>query len=155
MMAALVGYASTSHDNVENVVSMGGDTYSIRVEAKSAFNRDGDKLKAEASDAAANYCAAQGKVLKVVSLTGKVPMFSTGYANAKIVFKALSPGDPELSSPPPSATAGSASVAPAARQLTTDELYNELMKLDDLRKKGILSDEEFQAEKKKVLSHSN
>ena len=45
--------------------------------------------------------------------------------------------------------------APVERRLTTDELYNELVKLDDLRKKGILTDDEFQAEKKKLLSRSN
>jgi len=44
--------------------------------------------------------------------------------------------------------------APAEKSLSTDELYNDLLKLDDLRKKGILSDDEFQAEKKKVLSRS-
>ena len=38
---------------------------------------------------------------------------------------------------------------------STDDLYEALLKLDDLRKKGILTDEEFQAEKKKVLSRSN
>ena len=48
-----------------------------------------------------------------------------------------------------------APAAPVERHLTTDELYSELVKLDDLRKKGILTDEEFQAEKKKLLSHSN
>ena len=37
----------------------------------------------------------------------------------------------------------------------TDDLYAQLTKLDDLRKKGILTDEEFQAEKKKILSHFN
>ena len=31
------------------------------------------------------------------------------------------------------------------------DLYTELMKLDDLRKKGILTDEEFDEQKKKLL----
>jgi hypothetical protein len=34
------------------------------------------------------------------------------------------------------------------------DLYTELIKLDDLRKRGILTEEEFQAEKKKVLNRS-
>ncbi|MGA2693511.1 MAG: SHOCT domain-containing protein [Opitutaceae bacterium] len=92
--------------------------------------------------------------MRVLSLTGKVPMFSTGYASATIIFKALNAGDPGLTSPLPSeAPAG----APGEKSLTssTDDLYNALLKLDDLRKKGILTDEEFQAEKKKILSHSN
>jgi hypothetical protein len=144
-------------------VSMGDNTYSITREAGSAFNRDIEKLKEDATDAASKFCADQGKQMKVISLTGKVPMFATGYAKAKIVFKALSPGDPELTSVPaaPGAPASYAPgapapyYAPAEKHLTTDDLYNQLVKLDDLRKKGILTDDEFQAEKKKLLTHSN
>jgi hypothetical protein len=35
------------------------------------------------------------------------------------------------------------------------DLYTELTKLDDLRKKGIITDEEFEIEKAKVLNRSN
>ena len=145
LCVALTGYAS-SHDNVGDVVPLGNNTYSIKVEAKNALHRDVDVLRTEANEAAASYCAEHGKELKVVSLTDKLPTFGLGYAFAKITFKALNPGDPELTAAP---------AAPVERHLTTDELYSELVKLDDLRKKGILTDEEFQAEKKKLLSHSN
>jgi hypothetical protein len=143
---------------------MGDNTYSITREAGSAFSRDLDKLKADAMDAAAKFCADQGKQMKVISVTGKMPMFATGYGRAKVVFKALSPGDPELTSapeapgaPPSAAPAYVAPpyVPPAERHLSTDDLYAQLTKLDDLRKKGILTDDEFQAEKKKLLSRSN
>jgi hypothetical protein len=148
---------------------MGNDTYSITREARTAFNRDTDKLKADASDAAARFCADQGKQLKVVSLTESTPKFGLGYAKAKIVFKALNAGDPGLASEPaaapaslaapasapaPASIAAPAWVAPAERSLSTDELYGDLVKLDDLRKKGILTDDEFQSEKRKVLSRS-
>jgi Short C-terminal domain len=163
-------------------VSLGNNTYSITVEASNAFHRDLDKLKDEATDQANKYCADQGKQMKLISLTGKVPMFAMGYAKAKIVFKALSPGDPELTAPvaaygpvgasaptayasapatyAPAPAAYAPAPAPAAEpaplpHLSTDELYTELVKLDDLRKKGILTDDEFQAEKKKLLSRSN
>jgi len=143
-------------------VSMGDNTYSITREAGSAFNRDIEKLKEDATDAANKFCADQGKQMKLISLTGKVPMFATGYAKAKIVFKALSPGDPELTSVPAApgapasyAPSAPASYAPVEKHLTTDDLYAQLVKLDDLRKKGILTDDEFQAEKKKLLSRSN
>ena len=43
----------------------------------------------------------------------------------------------------------------AAPQDATDTLYKDLMKLDDLRKRGILTQEEFQAQKKKLLEKSN
>jgi hypothetical protein len=142
-------------------VSLGNNTYSITCEASNAFHRDLDKLKSDATDLANQFCAEQGKQMKLLSLTGKVPMFATGYAKAKIVFKALNAGDPELTmavSPEgtivvPVAVAQAAPAAPP--HLSTDELYTELVKLDDLRKKGILTDDEFQAEKKKLLNRSN
>jgi hypothetical protein len=40
------------------------------------------------------------------------------------------------------------------KPLTTSELCAALTQLDELRKKGILSEEEFQAEKQKVLRRS-
>jgi len=173
LCVALTGYAS-SHDNVEDAVSLGNNTYSIKVEAKNALHRDVDKLRTEANEAAASYCAEHGKELRVISMKDKVPIFGMGYAHATITFKALSPGDPELTAAPqPAPAAGgpvyaaapqpapagpvyiAAPVAPVERHLTTDDLYTELVKLDDLRKKGILTDDEFQAEKKKLLNHSN
>jgi putative oligomerization/nucleic acid binding protein len=152
---ASAGFASSAPSAP---VSLGNNTYSITCEASNAFQRDVDKLKAEATDAANNFCAQQGKQMKQLSLTGKLPFFSTGYAKAKIVFMALNPGDPELTMPvtPEGTIAPAAVMAPAPLpRLSTDELYSELVKLDDLRKKGILSDDEFQAEKKKLLSRSN
>jgi hypothetical protein len=134
---------------------MGNNTYSITAEATSAFQRDLDKLKQEATDAANQFCTDQGKQMRLISLTGKVPMFSTGYAKAKIVFKALNPGDPELTMPVVAPGAPPVVMVMAPPRLTTDELYSELVKLDELRKKGILTDDEFQAEKKKLLSRSN
>ena len=149
---AVAGRAS-SHDTIGAPVSMDNSTYSITCEATNAFMRDEDQLKADASAAAAKFCAAQGKQLKVLSLTSKLPKFSLGYGSAKITFMALAAHDPLLVAPV--TPAGEIAPAPAPRNLTTDELVSELTKLDDLRKKGILTDEEFQAEKKKVLSHSN
>jgi len=126
------------------VIAQGNNTFSITREGTNAFQRDIDKLKSEVQEDATKYCAEQGKQLKVISLTGEKPLFSLGYIKAKIVFKALNPGEID-----PTPVAGEA--APAS---PTGDLYSDLIKLDDLRKKGILTDEEFQAEKKKVLSRS-
>jgi hypothetical protein len=149
-----------------DVVSVGNDTYTITCEAHTAFTRDTDKLSDKANGEAAKYCADHAKQLKVLSLTPKVPMFGTGYARVKITFMALDAGDPRLSNAVvPASAPGAAPVyapapvvmaAPVAPpHLSTDELYTELVKLDDLRKKGILTDDEFQAEKRKLLSRSN
>ncbi|HEY4988910.1 MAG TPA: hypothetical protein VII09_03835, partial [Opitutaceae bacterium] len=130
---AMVGRASAA---TGAVVSMGGNTYSITREAKNAFDRDVDRLRTQVTDAATKFCVDQGKEMRVVSLTSKLPMFSLGYATAKIVFKVVNPGEVDP------ATLPAASATPAERRLNTDELYAELVKLDDLRKKGILTDDE-------------
>ena len=172
LCVALVGCAFKTSGGAFKVIAMGHDTYSITCEAKTAFDRDIDRLKDDATAAANNYCAAEGKQIKVISLTSDLPLPTTGYAKAKIVFKALNPGSPELEgAPAPAAAPGPAAapvyaapaayaapapaVEPAKRLLTTDELYAELFKLDELRKKGILTDDEFQAEKRKLLNRSN
>ena len=36
----------------------------------------------------------------------------------------------------------------------TKDIYSELIKLDDLRKRGIITDEEFNARKKKILNEN-
>lgn len=133
-----------------SMAPLGNDTYSITREAKTGFDRDVDRLKDLAKQDAAKFCESQGKQLKVIDLTAKKPFFGTGYANATIVFKALSPGSAELA-----ASSGAAETAPTPKQYTnTSDLYNDLLKLDELRQKKILTEEEFQSEKQKVLNRS-
>jgi len=134
------------------VVPLGGNTYSISREGKTAFSRDVDKLKEQVQDDATQYCAAQGKHLKVVSLTSEKPWFSLGYIKAKIVFQALDAAEQAAAMAP--ASAAPDAVAAVAMPSPTGDLYADLLKLDDLRKKGILTDAEFQAEKQKVLNRS-
>ena len=155
---ALLGFPSMSRASSPApapVVPVGDNTFSITHTGKTAFSRDTEKMKADVRQEAAKYCAAQGKELKILELTSEKPFFSTGYASAKIVFKAVTPGEVEPASAPTTAASASSmtnrSVEPAT---PTDELYNELMKLDELRQKGILTDKEFKAEKKKVLDRS-
>jgi hypothetical protein len=147
---ALLGCAASANSPVAPpVVPMGDNTFSITREASNGFKRDTDKLKAEVSEDAANYCAAQSKQLKVISLTSEKPWIGMGYVKAKIVFKAVNPGEVEQSQ-----TSAPAVSEVREKLLSTDDLVSDLTKLDDLRKKGILTDEEFQAEKKKILNRT-
>jgi hypothetical protein len=135
---------------------LGDSTLRITVEATSAFNRDVDQLKMSAREAAENYCVSHNKQLRVVSVDGKKPIFATGFSKAWIVFRALDANSPELAPPAPAIPAAAYAPAPVVTlSATTDDLYAALTKLDDLRKKGILTDEEFQAQKKKLLGHTN
>lgn len=146
---ALMGCATQS-----SIVSLGDNTYSVTRKATTAFERDTEAMTAKAKEDAAHYCAAQGKQLRVLDVVVDKPYYTTGYVSAKVVFKAVNPGEENLVSEPAAANRGHAAVDVSQKQ-ATDDMYAQLVKLDDLRKKGILTEEEFQAEKKKILSHSN
>ena len=150
------------------IVPLGHDTYALTRWAENGFTRNTDKLKTRALEDVAAYCAKLHKQPKILSTEASHPVVPlTGFAHAKIVFKALDADDPELRAPVAAPGAEMALVAPApaaalpaaaesaAPKTPTDQLYSDLMKLDDLRKRGILTEEEFQAQKKKLLDKSN
>jgi hypothetical protein len=123
------------------VVSLGDNTYSIDVESNNRFARKTAKLKAQAKEAAAQYCTSLGKQLKVVSLTDEKPFFGADFIKARIVFQALDAGDPDLKFEPK-----------PEESKSNEDYYTELIRIDDLHKRGILTDDEYKAEKKKILS---
>ena len=149
---ALAGCASS-----KNVVSLGNNTYAVTAEASTGFFRHPERLEARARADAAKFCESQGKVLKILSVTTGQPHFGGGFASSKVTFMALNPGDPALTAAPAPAESGEpAVVAPAAAPVApTDVLYAELIKLNDLRQKGLITDEEYQAQKRKILARSN
>jgi len=140
-MAVNSGWAA----NVLPVTSAGDGTYSVTAKATHKFTRNTDKLKEQAMQAAEEFCAKDGKSLKVLSVKEDKKQYLVGvFASVTLTFKALAAGDAEAA-PAPATT-------PAAKTMTTDELAAELTKLDDLRKKGLLTDAEFDALKQKLLN---
>lgn len=156
LASGTVAWASTT-----KLETLGDNTYAITRTAKTGFDRDVGKFKQEAQADAAKYCADQGKVMKVITVTSERPHFGGGYAWAKIVFQPLDANDALLTTPAgaPGLVGGSApgagaAVAPSALPTQSGDLYTEILKLDDLRKRGLLTDKEFEAEKKKLLKRS-
>jgi hypothetical protein len=146
-------------DTNPEIVSLGRDTYALTRWANNGFTRNTEKLKAQALEDAAAYCARLHKELKVVSTTAARPLVPlTGFASAKVVFKALDANNPELNAPVSASAPSAATPAvaeTAAPRTATDVLYSDLLKLDDLRKRGLLTEEEFQAKRKQLLEKSN
>ena len=147
--------------SVSTMESMGDNTFAITRTATSGFDRDVRKFRQEAEQDAVKYCTSQGKMLKVVAVTSDRPHFGGGFASARIIFRALEPGDPALTAveaPVPGAVAvgtGQSVAAPTGVLPTyAGDLYSEILKLDDLRKRGLLSDKEFEQQKKKLLKKS-
>ena len=177
LLFGLVAVTCRAADINPEIVSLGHDTYALTHWATNGFARNTEKLQKLALEDAAAYCTRLHKELKVISTsTDKPAVPLTGFASAKVVFKALDANDPELHTPVPVESVPGATTlvyaqAPAAPvyaptpatsavaenalpKTATDVLYNDIMKLDDLRKRGLLTDEEFQAQKKKLLEQS-
>jgi hypothetical protein len=150
-LAALVVLSASPvrAQTVSKIEPLGDNTYTLTVGATNKFTRNTEKLKAAGIEAATAFCAREGRVFKLVSAAEKKSMYLVGdMAATTITFKALASGDPELAAsyPIPSTQPVSTSA--------TDALYSDLLKLDELRKKGLLTDAEFEVEKKKVLNRS-
>ena len=100
---------------------------------------------------ATEFCAKDGKKPKIISVKADKSLYFIGdFAQATLTFKALDIGDPELAAQQQTVLGQLAVPASPA----TEQLYSDLIRLDELHKKGILTDSEFETEKKKVLKHS-
>lgn len=155
IVGALLLAPSARASEVSPVSSLGDNTYTLTVKASTKFTRNTTKLKNQGIEAAKEFCAKEGKQFKLVSADEDKQMYLVGpMAKVILTFKALSPGDPELAAAP--GMVAVPAMAPAAPppppRITTDELHDELTKLDDMRKKGLLTDAEFDALKQKLLS---
>jgi hypothetical protein len=155
LLAAAVTATANSKSRIDE---LGANTYAVTREATTAFDRDVEKFKREAQEDAVKFCAEKGKTMKIVAVTTDRPYVGVGYTQAKLTFKALDANDPELTASPPAAAAAapgpataSGGVTPATLPTAPGDLYTEILKLDDLRKRGLLTDKEFEQEKKKLL----
>ncbi len=157
LLAAAVTVSANSKSKIDD---LGGNTYAVTREATTAFDRDVEKFKSEVQTDATKFCAEKGKTMKIVAMTTDRPHIGGGFTYAKLTFKALDANDPELTAPAPApaaapvpAAAGGVT-APTTLPTYPGDLYTEILKLDDLRKRGLLTDKEFEQEKKKLLKRS-
>ncbi|WP_222619353.1 SHOCT domain-containing protein [Undibacterium hunanense] len=158
--AALLLTACASNSNV---LSIGKDTYMVSRQAATGFSGSGT-LKAEAFQEATQYCEKLGKSFQVVSTQEASPPYIFGnFPKAEVQFMCLNANDAEFNRPKLKKNADTvveikndnrgrldAPVAPAAP--VSKDVYSELLKLDSLRKQGIITEAEFQTQKAKLLN---
>ena len=145
----------------QDVVQLSPDTYMITRISKAGIFASLAKLKSGVIRDANAFADSQGKIAVVISARetpvggpGQWPMF-------EYQFRVVDSSDPEVQR---TSLVPRADVVIESNQNITGELktkdetpkdrdiYGELIKLDDLRKKGIITDAEFEAEKVKILS---
>ncbi|NDV63134.1 SHOCT domain-containing protein [Puniceicoccales bacterium CK1056] len=108
---------------------------------------------------ASEYCESKGLVMMPVSFNAEPGRMGRNAPSADLVFRALKPGDPELGRPNLRESDEKLDIShdiniktdqPAVKKA---DLYEELIRLNELKEKGILTEEEFQIQKEKLLSN--
>jgi len=99
-----------------------------------------------------------GKSLQVINTyEASPPYVLANFPKAEIQFMCLDAKDPELNRPKLKKEADIAieikqDIRTKGEPGKPKDVYTELLKLDDLRKKGIISEAEFEEQKRKLLS---
>lgn len=139
-------------------VQLSPGTYLISREDKGGIFGNPSALKASVISDANAFATSKGMVAIPIS-THETPAYPLHFASFDYQFKLVPPDSPEAKA---TALVPTANVRVEERSKTTVEMptdakgrtpdtYNELIKLDDLHKRGIITDEEFSEQKKKLL----
>lgn len=141
------------------IVKLSPDTYMLSRTDKGGIFGNASAMKADVIREANEFAAKQHKVAIPLSLNESPMIVGHSFASVEYQFRVVDESDPE---------AGRVNLVPRpnvviekTERTTVDvktkddrqtDVYTELIKLDDLRKRGILSDAEFETQKKKLLN---
>jgi len=145
------------------IVQVSPDTYLLAREAHGGIFASTTALKAEVIQDANAFAASQGKVAIPISAKEK-PMGSgpAQWASFEYQFRVVDKNDPAVRRTQmvhnpniiiQKADPDEVSPRPADKGGSKD-LYAEMLKLEDLKKRGLLNDAEFDAQKKKLLQET-
>lgn len=144
----------TACASTNEIVPIGKDTYMVSGWGKSPGGYSGAEVKANAIKQAGKFCADQGKHVQVVSSAQRDMTFGIN-ATAELQFMCLSSNDNDFSRTPVKREADSSVEIRKDVNIRSDRkassVYDELLKLDDLRKRGVINNAEFEAQKAKLL----
>lgn len=139
-------------------VPMGNDTYMISQTSAGGVFRSMSSLKTSVIERANAFAEDKGKV--AVPIAGKeAPAYPGHMPSFEYQFRLVDKNDPRAEG---GALIPRADMVVEMHQSGSDtqvnapsktvDVYTELLKLDDLKKRGIISESEFQVQKQKILS---
>ena len=146
------------------VIQLSPDTYMIsKADHGGIFGGGLPKLKASLIKQANEFAASQGKTAIPLAST-EHPMGNgpAQWASFEYQFRVVDKADPEARrtslTPRPDTVISIEGlqpqpIAPTAGNERVDDLYSKLIKLDDLRKRGLITDAEFEIQKRKLLEN--
>ena len=161
LLMALVVTPNLSQAKDPEIVEVSPNTYMIVDDKMNTVWASTSKLKTAVLKQANEFAASKDKIIIPISERASPP--GAGRLTYEYQFKLVDPNSPEATGTPMESSADRIvehrkeySGGMTIQQETDGEtdLYTELLNLDDLRKKGILTDEEFEAQKKKLLEAS-
>ena len=160
--ATLNAGAARASDKFSDVVQMAPDTYSIsRTDHGGIFGNAG-KMRTKVIQEANDFAASKGKIAVMKYIHETPLVVAHNFASIEYTFWVLDKDDAdarrisvhqeanvrvqvdERTSPRDAPQSASAPAKP--------DLYTELTKLDDLHKRGILTDAEFEQQKQRILA---
>jgi hypothetical protein len=140
---AALGFTGCSTPTTRGVVETGPNHYSVTIQQKSgmfANDKPGD-LKTQAISQAMEFAEARGKIAAPVTFTQHAYGIFGDWVKVEYEFKLVDKNAP--------GSRGTVAFADAADK---PDVYAQLLKLDDLRKRGIITQAEFDTQKQKLLA---
>lgn len=137
------------------IVQIAPDTYMISRTDKGGIFGNASAMKAEAFQEANDFAAAKGKVAIPVTVQEQPMRVGAGFASIDIQFRTVEPNSPEAKNfrltqrPDVVIEKNERSTVNVNNKPDT---YSELLKLDDLLKRGIINQSEFDAQKRRLLA---
>jgi len=134
------------------VVQLSPDTYMVSRTDKAGAFGSASAMKVDAIREASEFAAGQGKVAIPLHLR-ETPAAAGSFASVEYQFRVLDKSDPEARrvSLVPRAEGASPEKTDTSGIDVTSDVYRDLIRLDDLRRRGILTEAEFEARKRKLL----
>ena len=153
------------------IIQISNDTYMLSKEDHAGIFGSMSKLKADVFIEANQFAESKGKVVLPISVREKpVGNKPADWATFELIFKLVDKDSREMGDSAFSANrkvmpirpdvsiqrsdAISADISIKNQDRVKSDLYSDLVKLDDLRKRGIISESEFQTLKAKLLSNN-
>jgi hypothetical protein len=114
------------------------------------YSQDIAPVRADVFRAANQFCVTRGLVMVPVNVDERPYQLGGHTASVKLTFRAITAAEAKKMAP--ALGVAKAGTPPALGGAQPLDVYAELTKLDDLKKKGIITEAEFDSEKKKLLA---
>jgi hypothetical protein len=164
LFITLFGMSKFATAREPEIVQLSPDTYLITKEDHGGIFGSLAKMKVKIIKQANGFAAKQGKIaIPLSSVERPLGHGPAQWASFEYQFRVVDKGDAEARrtslTPRPEVvvavdTTSRTPPAPVSSSTVTktDEIYNSLLKLDDLRKRGLITDAEYETQKKRILS---